>query len=269
MFLNSYCLYFVFPRQYDKFTPFDILTRRRHLDNTTFFVFPKRVILKRENDSANISPRKKYFIQVGVLRRPSFLFEALRLPKNLDLQRTPLQKSVPTLATMSFFHPCTKFYTKGLLVVLQTTTGQKCHSQPMKFQIPLEFMTSGLLHYSVKWPLVSHAKQCHLPQMSSHDAWRSSALMWCVLKEDDCQDHLILFKVFYTSTRVPLWGLVSYVKQCHLMMLDMRVHLLISQREHVQQCYEVGVHVPKWSTSGLKCTHMTLAIHVLKNIFAK
>jgi hypothetical protein len=29
---------------------FVILMRRRHLDNTTFFMFPKRVILKRENN---------------------------------------------------------------------------------------------------------------------------------------------------------------------------------------------------------------------------
>ena len=36
------------------------------------------------------------------------LSEALRLPKKFDLQRTALQKSVAMLATMSFFHPCTK-----------------------------------------------------------------------------------------------------------------------------------------------------------------
>ena len=29
--------------------PFVMSMRRQHLDNTTFFVFPKRVILKREN----------------------------------------------------------------------------------------------------------------------------------------------------------------------------------------------------------------------------
>ena len=49
------------------------------------------------------SPRKKYSIEVGVLRRPSFLSEALRLPKKPDLWRTPLEKSVATLPTMSFF----------------------------------------------------------------------------------------------------------------------------------------------------------------------
>ena len=36
----------------------------------------------------------KYFIQVGVLQRSSFLSEALRLPKKLGLRRTPLLESV-------------------------------------------------------------------------------------------------------------------------------------------------------------------------------
>ena len=35
--------------RYDNFRPFVILTRKRHLDNTIFFAFPKGVILKREN----------------------------------------------------------------------------------------------------------------------------------------------------------------------------------------------------------------------------
>ena len=34
----------------------------------------------------------KHSIQVGVLRRPSFMFEAFRLPKILDLWRTPPSK---------------------------------------------------------------------------------------------------------------------------------------------------------------------------------
>ena len=55
----------------------------------------------------------KYFTEVRDLQRPSFLFEALRLPKKLDLRRTPLLKSIATLATMSFYHPCTKLATKG------------------------------------------------------------------------------------------------------------------------------------------------------------
>jgi hypothetical protein len=58
-----------------------------------------------------------HFIQVRVLQRPSFLSEALRLPKKLDLWRT-LQKSVATLAAMSFFHPCAKFSTCGFLTVV-------------------------------------------------------------------------------------------------------------------------------------------------------
>jgi len=62
--------------------------------------------------------RKGYFIQVGDLWRPSFLSEGLRLPKKLDLLRTPLPKSVATLAAMSIFHPCTKFFTKGLLAIV-------------------------------------------------------------------------------------------------------------------------------------------------------
>jgi len=58
------------------------------------------------------------FFEGQVLWRPSFLSEGLRLPKKLDLRRIPLQKSIATLAAMSNFHPCTKFFTKGLLVVV-------------------------------------------------------------------------------------------------------------------------------------------------------
>ena len=49
----------------------------------------------------------KYFIQVGLLLRSRFLYEALRLLKKLKLHRTPLSKKVSMLASMSFFHPCT------------------------------------------------------------------------------------------------------------------------------------------------------------------
>jgi hypothetical protein len=52
---------------------------------------------KRMKNSINITP------QVGFLQRPSFLSQSLRLPKKLDLWRTPLPKSVATLAKMSFF----------------------------------------------------------------------------------------------------------------------------------------------------------------------
>ena len=62
--------------------------------------------------------RINYFIQVGVLRSQSFLYEALRLPKKLDLRRTPLQKKCYHVGNHVIFHPCTKFSTKGLLTVV-------------------------------------------------------------------------------------------------------------------------------------------------------
>ena len=57
---------------------------------------------------------------------PEVKFLVLRLPKKLDLWRTPLQKKVATLASMSFFHPSTMFSIKGLLAV-------ECCSWPIKF----------------------------------------------------------------------------------------------------------------------------------------
>jgi hypothetical protein len=45
---------FIFPQYYANFTPFVILMREWHLNNTTPFVFPKRVILKRENNTLNM-----------------------------------------------------------------------------------------------------------------------------------------------------------------------------------------------------------------------
>ena len=42
---------YVFPQYYDKFMPFVILMRRRHLDLKKKLVFPKRVMVKRENYS--------------------------------------------------------------------------------------------------------------------------------------------------------------------------------------------------------------------------
>ena len=44
---SFYLSVFVFP--YGNFTPFVIIMRRRQLDNTTFYLFPKLVILKGEN----------------------------------------------------------------------------------------------------------------------------------------------------------------------------------------------------------------------------
>ena len=56
--------------------------------------------------------------QVGVLQRSNFLFEGLRLPKKLDLRRTPLAKSVAMLVSMLFFHLCLKFSTKEVWAVV-------------------------------------------------------------------------------------------------------------------------------------------------------
>ena len=56
--------------------------------------------------------------QVGVAQRSSFLSKGLRLPKKLDLQRTPLAKSVAMLIAMSFFHPCLKFSTGEVVAIL-------------------------------------------------------------------------------------------------------------------------------------------------------
>ena len=47
---------------------FVILMRRRHLDNTTFFVFPKCVILKRENNQVERLEVKDYICETGALR---------------------------------------------------------------------------------------------------------------------------------------------------------------------------------------------------------
>ena len=55
-----------------------------------------------QSNASNFS-KEKYSIQVEVLRRPSFLSKALRLPKKLDLRKTPLQKYVATLIAMPFF----------------------------------------------------------------------------------------------------------------------------------------------------------------------
>ena len=43
----------------------------------------------------------RFLPQVGDLHRPSFLYEGLRLPKKLDLQRSPLARSVAMLIIIS------------------------------------------------------------------------------------------------------------------------------------------------------------------------
>ena len=58
--------------------------------------------LKFVGHDGKISDKDKS-LQFGVLRRPSFLFEGLRLPMKLDLHNTSMAKSVAMLASMSFF----------------------------------------------------------------------------------------------------------------------------------------------------------------------
>ena len=53
-------LYFCIPSIVRQFMPFVILTRRWHLDNTTFFAFPKHVILKREMSNIMSTTRQGY-----------------------------------------------------------------------------------------------------------------------------------------------------------------------------------------------------------------
>ena len=61
----------------------------------------------------NLKKKKKKIIKkprVGVFQRSSFSSKGLRLPEELDLQKTPMAKNVAMLTTMSFFYPCLKFY---------------------------------------------------------------------------------------------------------------------------------------------------------------
>ena len=95
----------------------------------------------------------KYFIQVGVLRGSSFLSKALRLPKKLDLRRSPLLKSVRHDGIHVIFSSMNK-------VLHQRTLGCSANQHRTRvllsanqiFKIPLEFMSGGLLHHSVKRP---------------------------------------------------------------------------------------------------------------------
>ena len=60
----------------------------------------------------------KTMSQVGVLHRPSFLSEGLRLPKKLDLHKPPLANNIAMLVAMSFCHPCLKSSTGEVLAVV-------------------------------------------------------------------------------------------------------------------------------------------------------
>ena len=52
--------------------------------------------------------------QVGVLKRPSFLFEGLSSPKKFDLQRTPLTKKCCHVSN----HPCSKISIGKVLTIV-------------------------------------------------------------------------------------------------------------------------------------------------------
>ena len=56
---------------------------------------------------------------------PGLLSKALGLPKKLDIQRTPLAKSVAMLTAMSFSHPCLKFSTGEVLGVVYAPTNEE------------------------------------------------------------------------------------------------------------------------------------------------
>ena len=76
MFSTHITYVFVFPRYYDNYTPFVILMRRRHLDNTIFFVFLKRVILKRVNIKS-FSTREVFETDLGI-RNSGAMFHSLQ-----------------------------------------------------------------------------------------------------------------------------------------------------------------------------------------------
>ena len=118
-------------------------------------MFPKSVILKRENNSAKFSSRKKAFIQVGALRRPSYLSEALRLPKKLDLQRTPLQKKCRHVGNHVIFPSIYKVLHQRTLGCGLNHHWTRVSLSTNQYRFPVEFMIGGLLHLSVKRPLVS------------------------------------------------------------------------------------------------------------------
>ena len=135
--------------------------------------------------------RRRWKDKKNKMFRVSFKLEfsggkAVRLPKILDLRRTPLQKSATTLAAMSLFYPCTKFSTKELFGRSVNHHQKRVSLRPIKFQNSLEFMTSGLLHRSVMRPL----DMCVNPQQ----VYR--AKLW-----DEC--YCTLLEVFDRSNSKP------------------------------------------------------------------
>jgi len=62
--------------------------------------------------------QKYIFIYVGFFGGQVSCPRVWSCPKNLTSGELPFKKSVATLATLSFFHPCTKFSIKELLTVV-------------------------------------------------------------------------------------------------------------------------------------------------------
>ena len=63
-----------------------------------------------------VEKQKRRSLKSEFLRRSHFLSESLRLPKELDLRRPPLNKKMfVTLASMLIFHPCSKFIHRNSL----------------------------------------------------------------------------------------------------------------------------------------------------------
>ena len=73
----------------------------------------------------------------------------------VDLRRIPLQKSVATLATMLFFHPCTKFSTKGAWPCVNHHQTRVSLSVNHISNFPYNSWQVDSLHRSVKRPLYS------------------------------------------------------------------------------------------------------------------
>lgn len=69
--------------------------------------------------------KKKKKPRVGVRRRSSFSSENLRLPKKLDLHRTPLVESVAMLASLSFSPPCLEFSSGGVSMIMKILASEE------------------------------------------------------------------------------------------------------------------------------------------------
>ena len=93
--------------------------------------------------------------RVGVLRKPSFLYEGLRLPRsNLNYGGFPEGKGVATLVAMSHFNPCLKLCIGEVFDMVETLDGEEPifvddHVVP-KFS--LQHVTGALICRRLHWP---------------------------------------------------------------------------------------------------------------------